>query len=125
MFPLGKCSFQSHLSRCAALVGCECSPPCHSAAHTGKGGSATEEGIGKASNSPDMCCGIFTSAESSSHRFVCAWRHAQALPMGQIPNVFERVSMSSGFLLSVCGPFRTGSFLRGDKGQFKIFRCTM
>lgn len=89
MFPLGKCSFQSHLSRCAALVGCECSPPCHSAAHTGKGGSAAEEGIGKASNSPDMCCGIFTSAGSSSHPVVCAWRHAQTFPVGQIPNVFE------------------------------------
>lgn len=99
--------------------------PCLSAACTGKGSSPTEEGIGKASKDPDMCCGIFNSAESSSHPFVCVWRHAQTLPMRQIPNVFKRVSVSFGFLLSVCGPFGTDSFLRGDKGQFKIFRCTM
>lgn len=64
-------------------------PPCLSAACTGKGSSATEEGTGKASKDPDMLCGIFNSAESSSHPFACVWRHAQALPTGQIPNVFE------------------------------------
>lgn len=66
-------------------------PPCHSAACRAKGSSATEDGAGEASKDPDMCCGIFNTAESSPHPFVCAWVHALALPIGQIPNVFERV----------------------------------
>lgn len=54
-----------------------------------------------------MCCGIFKTAEGSFHPFVCLKRQTQSHPLGQIDYMFERVSGSFGFLLSVRGSFGT------------------